>query len=83
MKSEEEIRREIDLVLYTMDHTQDYDHYKFYEGVLIGLKFVLGELSEQKCPDCDRKLVPYALPSDDSGNTRMMCPRCGAWAWKK
>lgn len=81
MKDKKEIKEEIAKVTFDMDNTQKYDLYKYYEGVLAGLKWVLEDF-KRMCPECKSKMVEYGLPSDDSGNVRMLCPNCGNWEWK-
>ena len=33
------------------------------------------------CPTCHEEIVPQAIPDDDNGNERLLCPHCGGWKW--
>ncbi len=81
MKEKNEIESEIERVKFDMEHIQNYDKYKFFEGILVGLKWVLDKENNSKCPECDTMMIKNGLPSDDGNHIRMLCPKCGKWKW--
>lgn len=81
MRNINEVEELLSKVEFDMDHTQNYDNYKYLEGVYNTLKWILEESTEEICPECDVELVENGLPPDDSNNIRLMCPQCGRWKW--